>query len=492
MGLFRKGVDIKLVYDRCMEGGTGQKLYATDVSAAHDSPFSLFCKYHVDPDKRDPPDPFLEALSAKGVEHEREVLESDYPGMERVRYATAEEGFMMALQSMAGGSKAISNHPLFYMPEGMAGRADVLERRDGRSVWGGHHYAVREIKVARNVKTAHLLQAAFYTLLLGRIQQRVPETFSVTNGDGRTAEYRYKDHEDLLQEAVEQAARIRGGWEPPAVYGHGAAPWVNHCNRTAVRNGDVSIIPGVGPGTRASLAAAGFGSVRDVSSSSAARLQEVRGIGGKKASAYLDSARALASGRPVRRGGPVSLPEAGTEVFLDLEGLNDVFDEGLSDYLIGALVRSGGREEYRPFVAEGRDEGAMLRGFLDFMGGLDDYVVYHWHHYERTHLKLLADRHGAGAHRILEPDAMVDLHRVATGAYAFPTPGNSIKEIAKWMGFRWRHDNVGATSSIQLYLEYAADPAANRGKMQMVLDYNEDDCAATRVVKDWLAGHGRG
>ena len=27
---------------------------------------------------------------------------------------------------------------------------------------------------------------------------------------------------------------------------------------------------------------------------------------------------------------------------------------------------------------------------------------------------------------------------------------------------------------------------AGRGDMRLVLDYNEDDCIATRVVKDWL------
>ena len=67
-------MDVGQIYDSCMDDSAGFKLSATEVSMAHASPFALFCKYHADPAKRDPPDPFLQALSIKGVEHETEVL----------------------------------------------------------------------------------------------------------------------------------------------------------------------------------------------------------------------------------------------------------------------------------------------------------------------------------------------------------------------------------------------------------------------------------
>ena len=68
----------------------------------------------------------------------------------------------------------------------------------------------------------------------------------------------------------------------------------------------------------------------------------------------------------------------------------------------------------------------------------------------------------------------------------FPTYGTGLKKIAPYMGFRWRHKEVNAMQSIALYLDYVADPVANARKLQLVLDYNEDDCLATLVVKDWL------
>ena len=95
----------------------------------------------------------------------------------------------------------------------------------------------------------------------------------------------------------------------------------------------------------------------------------------------------------------------------------------------------------------------------------------------RVHHELRRQR--AGTHQVHQQEG-------AAGAFAFPTYTNSIKDIAKWLGFKWRHDNVGAMSAIELYLKYAEDLEAGRDGMQLVLDYNEDDCIATRVVKDWL------
>lgn len=201
---------------------------------------------------------------------------------------------------------------------------------------------------------------------------------------------------------------------------------------------------------------------------------------------YIESARAIRDGKCIRKAGPIELPERSTEIFLDLEGLNDVFDDTLSDYLIGALVRTDGAETYHSFIAEGKREDQMLESFLDFVDDQSDYTIYHWHHYEKTHLRSMMERHGTERYGLLEPDIMIDLYKVATNAFAFPTYTNSIKDIAKWLGFEWRHDNVGATSAIELYLKYVEDTKSNKECMQMVLDYNEDDCIATRIIKDWL------
>ena len=75
---------------------------------------------------------------------------------------------------------------------------------------------------------------------------------------------------------------------------------------------------------------------------------------------------------------PIELPERKTEIFLDLEGLVESFDDTISDYLIGALVRTDdGIETYHSFIAEKKREDVMLQSFIDFMKKQTDYTIYH-------------------------------------------------------------------------------------------------------------------
>lgn len=40
--------------------------------------------------------------------------------------------------------------------------------------------------------------------------------------------------------------------------------------------------------------------------------------------------------------------------------------------------------------------------------------------------------------------------------------------------------------TIACYLRYQTDPETYRDTIQAVIDYNEDDCRATKLIKDWL------
>ena len=481
--------DAHILYARCMENDTVPRFTATDISTAYTAPFSLYCKYHVDHSKMDSPDSFYQALSVKGIEHEESIRMTDYPDINPMQFdtTTPEEGFRHALDSMMDGTNVLSNPPIFYLPDGMYGYPDILERCNGSSLWGDYHYIVREITIATNIRLKHMLQAAFYTQMIGRIQGYTPDYFLITNSNKKTTQYTYTEYTKLLKETFDLAKQIRNGMMPPAVYGAGGAQWDSYCNELAIQNNDISLIPGIGANKRIDMVDNGFRTVSDVAVSSMEKLQTVRGVGRKTAVNYIYSARAIESGVPIKKDYILDLPHRSTEIFLDLEGLTPVFDDTLTDYLIGALVRKDGKEKYHAFIAEQRREEVMLKSFLDFMEKQDDYVVYHWHNYERAHLCMLMERYNMTQYDILNPNILIDLFSVATNAFAFPTYKNSIKDIAKYLGFSWRHDNIGAMSAIDLYLKYADCPESNKKEMQLVMDYNEDDCIATRVIKDWLA-----
>jgi uncharacterized protein len=81
---------------------------------------------------------------------------------------------------------------------------------------------------------------------------------------------------------------------------------------------------------------------------------------------------------------------------------------------------------------------------------------------------------------------MRDIYKDATSNFAFPTYGNGLKEVAAYIGYKWKHADVNAMESIALYFQYVQNPAANKDKLEKVIDYNKDDCTATMLIKDWL------
>lgn len=75
-------------------------------------------------------------------------------------------------------------------------------------------------------------------------------------------------------------------------------------------------------------------------------------------------------------------------------------------------------------------EGEMFREFINWLQTQEDFIIYHWHHYEKTHLARLAERHGLQEESSdLLFGCMRDLYKDAVSTFAFPTYGNGLKEV---------------------------------------------------------------
>jgi uncharacterized protein len=482
------------IFHSCTAGSQAGELTARRVSLYHRSPYTIWCEKFADPGHREPLGPYRELLLERGIEHERHVLRVRYPGYAAIPYREPLEGFLRLLEQMSRGAEVICGLPLFHLPENLQGRIDILEKcTDRGSCFGDYHYAVKEIKLAGHMEETHILQAAFYTYLLSRIQGCLPDRFTLINRDLAESEFRYGDYEKKLHAALSGTQRILDGLEKPEpTYNGGEWPWMTYTNHMAHRLRDISLVPLVGPRMKEKLAARGLRKIWDLAAASSDFLQEIPGLGRSTAERLIVNARAIREGTCILLD-PAALrfPAGALSLFLDLEGTDPSGEqEGLEqvDYLIGLLVEGPDGVHYRPFMAWRIDEEArMFREFVDFVTALDNAVIYHWHNYERWHLKKLAGRHGLAdvvENRIFP--SMVDLHRVATRAFAFPTPTNGLKDIARHLGFRWRHDDVNALDAIAWYLRAQREPEAWREKLEAVIDYNEDDCMATKFIKDWL------
>lgn len=481
-------VDVDKLYKTCLNRGPEQIITARTVYDFVRAPFKVWCDLHAPEEAKEPISEYQKLLMEQGKRHEEQTVASSYPEAEKIIYVTPEEGFRIILELMRDGVAAMHNAPIFYLPEGLTGRADILERADTHSsVFGDYHFIVKEIKLAKNIQDHHRIQTAYYNYTLGRIQGYMPDHYILVNRDQEELYYKYDEREVL--EVIHGIQEIFGGKDVSPTYGSCDWPWETYCNEEAIRRRDVSLVGWVGTRFKEKLGATGFRLVSDLATAKISDLIKIRGIGQKRAQTFIINAKALAKGTHIKLAN-ITFPEVSTEIFLDLEGTGEqVGEEGLVaiDYLIGVLVRENGKEKYLPFIAEDLDgEERMFHDFIKWLADQDDYVIYHWHHYEKTHLRRLAERYGIPT---IMHDRLFgrlrDLYKDAVSSFAFPTYGNGLKEIAEYMGFSWRHD-IDAMDSIVLFFKYVQDPENNRDNLKKVLDYNEDDCKATKTVKDWL------
>ena len=467
-------VDIKEIYDKFTNGKA--KISGTDIRLFVESPFAVFCRHFADEKLKDSRSEYFELLFKKGNIHEDNVVKELYPKAEQCDVKDRKQGFMELLEEMQKGVESLHNFPLMLLQEGLHGEFDILEKRKGKSDFGNYYYIVKEIKHAKNVREKHAMQAAFYNYLLGKIQGYTPEKFYIINREMKSFGFKYSDFKEKVENAIEGVNKILDERKASATYNACAYPWKTYCNKMAIENNDISLALNVGLKRKITLNKIGLCTLKDLANTDIDKLIGLDGVGNKTAQAMRRSAESLVKNKPIVFG-KVTMPNAKTIIYLDLEGTDD---EGLIkiDYLFGALVDG----KYYSFVAHKReDEGKMFAEFLEFLKQYDQYLLYHFGDYEKTRIKHMIKLYGIGEEVL---DKLVDLHKIIREYVAFPAYGQGLKEIAHYLGYNWKHKEVNAMESVALYNDYLE--TGDKHKLQLVIDYNEDDVRATEVIKVYL------
>ena len=195
---------------------------------------------------------------------------------------------------------------------------------------------------------------------------------------------------------------------------------------------------------------------------------------------------------PPRRGVGLALlpnPSPG-DLFFDFEG-NPFWDaEGSLEYLWGILDVD---RNFEPLHAYDHDtERAAFEQFIDIVHGrlaaYPDMHVYHYAQYEITALRRLMGRYGtreAELDDLLRREVFVDLYKVVRNGVRTSRPGYGLKELETFLaGFHRSAEVKDGGTSIIVFEEWmhSRDPAL----LAQIDAYNEEDCLATLLLRDWL------
>jgi len=465
-------------------------------------PHWVYWDLYGDKDEKAEVSALTEKIWEHGLVHEKEVV-AHYGDYDEVPEDLPEEDRLRRTAELMEKGSRIIYHGLL-MDANWVGVPDLLLRASlplgRRSVFGDYIYEPYDIKSAHierpeDARDEYKFQLAFYALILEKLQGVRPEYGHLIDADRRVVDIRINDVLDEFHLTLREIEKILSGEKPPPFLASACkeSPWFAKCKLEAEACDDICLIYKIRRPDHAKLYEAGVKTLTELANADLGDLEQaVEGMSRRKLESLKRQAVALHEKKlVVIQKNP--LPTAATEIYFDIEGdpLRSV------EYLFGALVVKGKKSKgkYEYFLApEPEDEKKAWSEFLAFVKNLpDDAPIFHYGTYERAVVTRLAERYGGDQRAIDKLERqMFNLLTAVCESVALPVYFYSLKDIARELGFRWRHKAAGGANSITWYEEYLnlkdfKKTAAKAKKiLQDIIDYNEDDVCATLFLKRWL------
>jgi predicted RecB family nuclease len=452
---------------------------------------------------------YMQMVFDKGNEHEaayrqalldagREVVEVAF---DRSDWAAGAE---RTAELMRAGVDVIYQAPFAFA--GWRGVADFLERVDMASDLGEYSYEAVDTKLARNeMLPHHALQLCFYAAGIQRIQGVRSKSIHVQLGSGERKSIRLHEIDSYANHAktgMLRAVETRAPTEPiPCDHCQFCAfeptcqkVWedTDHLTRVAgLRRDQIPLLEAAGVTTLTALATlpdgypvAGLRAPVVSALTQQARLQHAAVAGATPPYELLPC-------EPGRGFALLPEPSAG-DVMFDFEG--DPFwtaARGLM-FLVGLLVRDGDGWRYEAFWAHDLDqEKIAVERLVDFLTAqlerFPDMHVYHYSAAEPSEVKRLMAAHAtreADVDDLLRREVFVDLLTVTKQALRAGVRSYSLKKTELLAGFVRTADMGTGSDAVLGYENWRA--SGDQGELDRIAAYNEEDCLATAVLRDWL------
>jgi len=476
----------------------------------------MFCPHKVysdlfgDKALKEQPNAFMKLLWEKGNLFETKTMNEIGILYTDLSHLNGKDREQATIDAMNRGDQLIYSGRIRY--KNLLGIPDLLRRdKDG--------YLAGDIKSGAGDEGAsdlengtpkkhYAMQLAFYTDILektGFLSKRSPFIWDIS---GREIEYNLdlpansKTSETLwqiYQQSIEGVKGIVDGKEKttPAYSSRcKLCHWRSHCKKALIANQDLTLIPGLGRSTRDKM----IGRVKDIEDLAGKDIGPFlkgkktifRHIKANTLKKFQKRATLLSrpNSRPVIQGN-LSLPESNVELFFDVETdpMRDIC------YLHGFWLRiSQGepQEAYFAFFADNPTDDEERDAFeqaVEFIRSHQPCLIYYYSKYERTIWRKLQQKYpdvitSMELESFFSAQNSVDLFEVVNKKTEWPTYDYSIKTLAQYLGFSWRDEDPSGASSIEWYHRWVN--SKNEQIKKRILDYNEDDCIATRVLLDGI------
>ena len=340
---------------------------------------------------------------------------------------------------------------------------------------------------ANKLSRSDKLMAGFDALVLSKaFDVKVPVAKIIYGRHRRTFKLKTNILSREVNKAVVEVNALLSASSPPPLILNRHCPeceYQGRCKEKSIEKDDLSLLSNLPQKERSRLNAKGIFTVSQLSYTFRPRRRIKRHIA--KPEKYHHALKALAiREQKIHVVGHPQLRINGTPVFFDVEAIpdRDLY------YLIGVRLASDHSVCQHSFWADSAEsEERVWSDFLLLLSGISQPVLIHYGKFEATFLKKMRDRYGgpqedsAAAKAIASP---VNLLSVIYAQVYFPVYSNGLKDIARFLGFKWADPLSSGLQSIVWRHEWEAsgDPVIR----EMLTTYNADDCEALNVVFETL------
>ncbi len=456
-------------------------------------PHWIWYDIYGDAQKRKELPPLLELIYKGKIPNAQQAL-GQHKKFEEIKpelFKDLEEAFLATLELMKQGKNVYHG---VLMHEDWVGIPDMLEARPGKSELGDWHYVAYDVQSSLDLRDEYKFPLVFYSLILEQLQGVRPKEAYVIDPQGNERSFPVDEFTDRFHLTRERIERILDGEKPPPFLKGGCkrSPWYSLCLSETEGCNDVSLVYRISQADQKRLYDIGIKTVKDLADADTDDLRaKLEDWPFDKIVRFSNQAKVLLSGEPLILRKP-EFPETAVEIYFDIESdpTRDI------DYLLGFLIKDvkKGTTEYRHFFAKDKnEEKGMWQKFLDFLAGLEDFVIYHYAFYELRVFDRLSLRYGAPAALMDKfKNNTIDLHLTTVDSVVLPLYFYTLKDVAKHFGYTWSDPEAGGAESILWYNEWldTQDDPSRRAEadatLQKIMRYNEDDVRATLAVKEWL------
>lgn len=370
-------------------------------------------------------------------------------------------------------------------------------------------YIIRDCKLARHADEKRhpeiFAQLQVYGYLYERNTRSKPAKLEAFLGDNSIVETPYDGGDSairILKALLDIVSSTDVPYSPVGWSKCQSCGFSGICWDVSVKNNDVALVYGVDKNLAKVFRNEGILTIEHLlnnyDEASLSQLNKPYGESyrkvGKSARGILLHAKAMKEKENILLG-KVDLPDNPNLVMFDIEGFPPYLDELEKIYLWGIQVYGEQPGPFTPAVSLIAPDGDQ-KGWDNFLSNcqriFDEYgdiPFIHWHHYEKTKVRLYMERYGdpnGVAQRVL--DNLVDLLPLTKKAMVLAEPSYSLKVVERLANFKRTQSEYGGKWAMAKYIEAVETEDHNVRKeiINQILKYNEEDLAASWAVFQWL------